>query len=87
MASLESAMDTRTNAHRLRIARIREALKAQGLDALLVPSSDPHLSEYLPERWQGRVWASGFTGSMGTLAVTAEQADSFPGARQASLEA
>src|SRR5690606_9455644 len=32
--------------------------------------SDPHLSEYLPERWQGREWLSGFTGSAGTLVVS-----------------
>ena len=51
-----------------------EALRAQiargGVDALLVPSADPHLSEYLPPRWQGRAWASGFTGSVGSLVVT-----------------
>ncbi len=58
-------MDTRTSPARLRIERIREALAAHGVAALLVPSSDPHLSEYLPERWQGRQWASGFTGSVG----------------------
>ncbi|APR94296.1 peptidase M24 [Pandoraea thiooxydans] len=43
-----------------------------GLDAYVVPSSDPHLSEYLPEHWQGRQWLSGFTGSVGSLVVTAE---------------
>ena len=37
-----------------------------------MPSSDPHLSEYLPARWQGRRWLSGFTGSVGTLVVTAD---------------
>ena len=44
---------------------------------VLVPSSDPHLSEYLPVRWQGREWLSGFTGSMGTLVVTRERAALF----------
>jgi Xaa-Pro aminopeptidase len=34
-----------------------------------VPSSDPHLSEYLPEHWRSRAWLSGFTGSAGTLLV------------------
>ncbi|MEW6705173.1 MAG: aminopeptidase P family protein [Pseudomonadota bacterium] len=63
-------MDTRTSPQRLRLDRLREALQKQGADAVLVPSSDPHLSEYLPERWQGREWLSGFTGSMGTLVVT-----------------
>jgi len=63
-------MDTRTSPQRLRLERLRSAMQQHGLDALLVPSSDPHLSEYLPERWQGREWLSGFTGSMGTLVVT-----------------
>ena len=52
-----------------RLAALRQALVRHDLAAVLVPSSDPHLSEYLPERWQGRVWLSGFTGSMGTLVV------------------
>lgn len=49
--------------------------------AVLVPSSDPHLSEYLPERWQGRVWLSGFTGSSGTLMVSATRAAVFTDSR------
>jgi Xaa-Pro aminopeptidase len=36
----------------------------EGVDALLVPSADPHLSEYLPGHWQGRQWLSGFHGSV-----------------------
>lgn len=36
----------------------------------MVPSSDPHLSEYLPPRWQGREWLSNFTGSVGTFIIT-----------------
>jgi Xaa-Pro aminopeptidase len=44
----------------------------EGVDALLVPSADPHLSEYLPGHWQGRQWLSGFYGSVGTLVVTAD---------------
>ena len=57
-----------------RIDALRAALRTHGLAAWLLPSADPHLSEYLPERWQGREWASGFTGSAGTLVVTAEVA-------------
>ncbi|MEO6032104.1 MAG: aminopeptidase P family protein [Burkholderiaceae bacterium] len=53
-----------------RIADLRNALARHGLAAFVVPSSDPHLSEYLPERWQGRRWLSGFNGSVGTLIVT-----------------
>ena len=74
-------MDTRTSTHRLRIERVRDELKRQELAAVLVPSSDPHLSEYLPERWQGRRWLSGFTGSMGTLVVTLETAALFADSR------
>jgi Xaa-Pro aminopeptidase len=74
-------MDTRTSPIPVRLESVRDALRAQGVAALLVPSSDPHLSEYLPERWQGRVWLSGFTGSMGTLVVTTERAALFADSR------
>lgn len=74
-------MDTRTSPIRLRLERARDALKQQGLAAVLVPSSDPHLSEYLPERWQGRQWLSGFTGSMGTLVVSLDKAALFADSR------
>ncbi|MBA6131161.1 MULTISPECIES: aminopeptidase P family protein [Pseudomonas] len=53
-----------------RLMRLRQAMAARHVDALLVPSSDPHLSEYLPGYWQGRQWLSGFHGSVGTLVVT-----------------
>jgi Xaa-Pro aminopeptidase len=74
-------MDTRTSPFRLRIEQAQAALKRRGLHALLVPSSDPHLSEYLPERWQGRQWLSGFTGSMGTLVVAQDKAAVFADSR------
>jgi Xaa-Pro aminopeptidase len=74
-------MDTRTAPARLRIARLREVMAANRVDAVLVPSSDPHLSEYLPGRWQGREWFSGFTGSMGTLVVTIGEAALFADSR------
>ena len=74
-------MDTRTSPFRLRIERVRDTLMRHGLAAVLVPSSDPHLSEYLPERWQGRQWLSGFTGSMGTLIVTQSTAAVFADSR------
>jgi Xaa-Pro aminopeptidase len=74
-------MDTRTSPARLRIERIQELLHEQGVAAVVVPSSDPHLSEYLPERWQARQWASGFTGSVATLVVTADRAALFADSR------
>ncbi len=57
-----------------RLACLRAKMLADGVDAVLVPSADPHLSEYLPGYWQGRRWLSGFRGSVGTLVVTAEVA-------------
>jgi Xaa-Pro aminopeptidase len=74
-------MDTRTSPIRMRLAQLREEMVRRGIDALLVPSSDPHLSEYLPERWQGRVWLSGFTGSMATLVVGGQRAALFADSR------
>jgi len=64
-----------------RIATAQAAMKELGLAACLVPSSDPHLSEYLPARWQGREWLSGFTGSMATLVVTTTRAALFADSR------
>lgn len=53
-----------------RLARLRSAMARAGIDACVVPSSDPHLSEYLPGHWKGREWLSGFTGSVGTFIAT-----------------
>ena len=64
-----------------RLAQLRLAMGRHQIDALLVPSADPHLSEYLPARWQGRQWLSGFTGSVGTLIVTADFAGVWTDAR------
>lgn len=56
-----------------RIAALRKAMEKSGVQAYVVPSSDPHLSEYTPEHWKARRYFSGFTGSAGTLAVTREK--------------
>ncbi|MDQ2184652.1 aminopeptidase P family protein [Alcaligenaceae bacterium A4P071] len=58
-----------------RVARLRAAMREAGVDAVVVPTSDPHLSEYVPPRWQGREWLSGFKGSAGIVVVT----DTFAG--------
>ncbi len=55
-----------------RIAALRGQLALAGLQACLVPTADPHLSEYLPEHWAARAWLSGFDGSAGSLLVTAD---------------
>ncbi len=74
-------MDVRTSPIRLRLTHLREAMARENLHALLVPSSDPHLSEYLPARWQAREWLSGFTGSVGTLVVMPDSAALFADSR------
>ena len=74
-------MDARVNPVRERLDHVRQALARHGAFALLVPSADPHLSEYLPGHWQGREWLSGFTGSMGTLVVTIDRASLFADSR------
>lgn len=74
-------MDTRTSTIRLRLHKLRAAMSASGVDAVLLPSSDPHLSEYLPAHWQGRAWFSGFTGSVATLVVLADRAALFTDSR------
>ncbi len=57
-----------------RIERLRATMRRNSIDACIIPSADPHLSVYLPAPWMGREWLSGFTGSAGTLAVTADWA-------------
>ena len=74
-------MDTRLSQIKLRLSKLRDALRNAGAHAILVPSADPHLSEYLPRRWQAREVLSGFTGSMGTLAVTLDDAQLFADSR------
>lgn len=54
---------------RARLARLRDAMREHGVAAYLVPSSDPHQSEYVPDHWARREWVSGFTGSAGDLVV------------------
>ena len=53
-----------------RISNLRKSLAENGLDAYLVPATDPHMSEYLPAHWRTLEWISGFTGSAGTVVVT-----------------
>jgi len=53
---------------------MREQLKSSGLQAYIVPNSDPHNSEYVPSRWQRRAYISGFTGSVGEVCITRKTA-------------
>ena len=55
-----------------KITCLREKMNQQGINAYIIPSSDPHMSEYVSEHWKSRAFLSGFTGSAGTLVVTDE---------------
>lgn len=57
-----------------RISSLRKAMVSQGIDAYLISGTDPHLSEYVPDAWKSRAWISGFTGSYGKVAITANRA-------------
>ncbi len=57
-----------------RLSALREEMRREKLDAFIFPSTDPHHSEYVPERWKGRQWISGFDGSAGTAVVTLRSA-------------
>ncbi|WP_428769659.1 aminopeptidase P family protein [Treponema sp. HNW] len=57
-----------------RIAALRQKMKECEFDAYIIPSSDPHQNEYLPAPYKTREFMSGFTGSAGTLLVTADKA-------------
>lgn len=59
---------------REKLMALRNRMAAQGVAAVIVPSTDPHQSEYVGPHWQARKWLSGFTGSAGTLVVTARRA-------------
>ena len=57
-----------------RIAALRAHIAQEQIQAFIIPSTDPHLSEYVAPHWQSREWISGFTGSAGTVVVTAKDA-------------
>jgi Xaa-Pro aminopeptidase len=57
-----------------RIEKLRQWMEKHDIQAYIMPTSDPHKSEYLADHWQVREWISGFTGSAGTLVVTLHHA-------------
>jgi len=58
----------------LRIEELRKQMDSHGMDAYIIPSTDPHQSEYVAKLWESRQWISGFTGSAGTAIVTKDHA-------------
>ncbi len=59
---------------RTRLSELRKEMKKLNVDAWYISGTDPHSSEYLPERWKTREFISGFTGSYGVVVVTQEEA-------------
>jgi Xaa-Pro aminopeptidase len=57
-----------------RLELLRNYMRKMNLQAFIVPSTDAHISEYIPEHWESRRWISGFTGSAGTVVVTLRKA-------------
>ncbi len=57
-----------------RLNLVRKWLKKGGYSAIVIPTNDPHFSEYVADYWKTREWVSGFTGSAGTVVVTAKDA-------------
>lgn len=57
-----------------RITQLRDFMKSNNLQAFIIPSTDAHMSEYIPEYWESRRWISGFTGSAGTVVITLDKA-------------
>ena len=56
------------------VENLREAMKRNNINYYIIPSSDPHQSEYVSEHYRGRAYISGFTGSAGTLLVGENEA-------------
>lgn len=57
-----------------KLKALRMKMIEMGIDALIIPTGDPHQNEYLPEFYKTRQWISGFTGSAGTVVVTQDHA-------------
>ena len=57
-----------------RLIALRAIMIRKGISAFIVPSTDPHSGEYVPEYWETRKWISGFTGSAGTVVITLDKA-------------
>lgn len=72
-----------------KVAALREEMQKNNVDAFIVYSADPHMSEYLPEEWQERSWLSGFLGSAGFVVITKDKAGLWTDGRyftQAAIE-
>jgi Xaa-Pro aminopeptidase len=63
------------NSYFARLSLLRASMKEKNIDFYLLPSTDPHLGEYVPDHWRLIEWLTGFTGSAATILIT----DAFAG--------
>ena len=71
------------------LEQLRELMRSKGVEAVIIPGTDPHQSEYVSDYWKFRDWLSGFTGSNGTAVVTLRHASMWTDSRyflQADIE-
>ena len=61
-----------------RVHALRMTFHPNYIKAFVIPSTDPHLSEYVAPHWMSREWISGFTGSAGTAVILKDKADYGP---------
>ena len=64
-----------------RLSALRKFMESKNLNVFVIPSTDPHLSEYPAATWESRKWISGFTGSAGTIVVSLKEAGLFTDSR------
>ena len=57
-----------------RVAALRKFMQGNGIQAFILPTTDPHNSEYVASHWEARKWLTGFTGSAGTAVITMKKA-------------
>lgn len=62
-------MNTIKNTVATRVKQLQKWMEEERLDAFIVPTIDPHNSEYTPDHWKAREWLTGFDGSAGTAVV------------------
>ena len=79
-------MSKETYAH---LEALRDEMRRLNVDAVIIPGTDPHQSEYICDHWKFRDWVCGFTGSNGTAVVTLDHAALWTDSRyflQAGIE-
>ena len=59
---------------KVKLKVLRELMQQKGINAWIVPSGDPHQSEYVADHWKARAWISGFSGSAGVCVITSDKA-------------